>query len=43
MQINGMLYYVVLHVSNTVDLLNIPSIVSAHFQEKQKKKNQSNT
>jgi len=32
------LYYAVLHVSKTVYLLNIPSIIAAHFQEKQKKK-----
>ena len=33
-----MLYYVVLHVSKTVYLPNIPSIISAHFQAKQSKK-----
>ena len=33
-----MLYYAVLHVSKTVCLLNIPSIISGHFQAKQKKK-----
>lgn len=32
-----MLCYVVLHVSKSVDLLSIPTIMSAHFQAKPKK------